>query len=108
MDEVEDVPVEVQGGLRRVDRRFDEVMWDSAQYAGDTSNGIVLNMLRSSSESRSFAVNTFYSPKLGESGAYFAGHHQGSSTLQIMSLPSNVGSDISDAITHCFPLVTAV
>lgn len=76
------------------------LMWDSAQYAGDTSNGIVWSTLRSSSESRSVSVNgsnnTFYTPQLGTAGAYFKGHYQGSSTAQIMSLPSNVGSDISN------------
>lgn len=76
------------------------LMWDSAQYNGDTSNGIVWSALRTSSESRVVSTNgvteTFYTPQLGTSGAYFTGHYQGSSTVQITSLGgSNVGSAIS-------------
>lgn len=54
--------IRVRGGL----------MWDSAKFAGDTSNGIKWSSLRSSEETRTVKVNgsknTFYTPKSGLGG----------------------------------------
>lgn len=79
------------------------LMWDSARYSGDTSNGIAWSALRTSDETRIVSVNgslnTFYTPKLGTSGAYFTGHYQGSSTVEILSpVGQTVGSDISTVV----------
>lgn len=88
--------IRVRGGL----------MWDSAKFAGDTSNGIKWSSLRSSEETRTVKVNgsknTFYTPKSGLGGT-FTGHYQGSSTVEIITPTGfKVGSDLSGAV-FCKP-----
>lgn len=82
------------------------LLWDSAKSKGDTSNGIKWSSLRSSNEPRVVKVNgkqnTFYTPQSG-TGAYFTGHYQGSSTVQITApTGQKSGSDIS-GVVFCKP-----
>lgn len=83
------------------------LFWDSAKYSGDTSNGINWSKLRSNDEVRTVSVdgsvNIFYTPKNGTAGAYFTGHYQGTTTVEITS-PSGfkVGSDTS-SVMFCKP-----
>ncbi|QIG39740.1 hypothetical protein G5T42_09780 [Microbacterium sp. 4R-513] len=79
------------------------LMFDSAAYSGDTSNGINWYAIRSSTESRIVQVNgvwnTFYTPQSGTPGAGSTGHYQGSSTVEITSpTGQKVGSDISQVV----------
>lgn len=89
------VTIRVRGGL----------FWDSAQYNGDTSNGISWAQLRTSDESRTVLVNgstnTFYTPRSGEIGAYFTGHYQGTSTVEITSpTGQTIGSSTSNVFFY--------
>lgn len=83
------------------------LFWDSAKFAGDTSNGISWSKLRSNDESRTVSVNgsgnIFYTPENGKDGAYFTGHYQGTTTVEITSPTGfKVGTDTS-SVVFCKP-----
>lgn len=79
------------------------LMYDQANYSGDTSGGISWSAARSSTETRIVrtdgTVNTFYTPQTGTTGATARGHYQGSSTVEILTpVGQKVGSDISSVV----------
>lgn len=81
------------------------LMFDYATSPGDTSGGINWYAIRSSDETRTVSVNgttnTFYTPRLGTSGAGSTGHYQGSSTVEIITpAGQKVGSDISGVVWY--------
>ncbi len=87
------VVIRVRGGL----------FWDSARYNGDTSNGVSWSQLRTSDETRTVSVNgstnTFYTPRTGQTGAYFTGHYQGTSTVTIVTpTGQTIGASTSNAV----------
>ncbi|WP_146083200.1 MULTISPECIES: hypothetical protein [unclassified Rathayibacter] len=83
------------------------LMWDSASYNGDTSNGVNWQQVKSNDEPRTVKVNgsgnVFYTPAADKAGSTLTGHYQGSSTIEIITpTGQKTGSDISSPV-FCKP-----